>query len=148
MPRPGHTLVAALVAVLALVLVSPATAGAPTRFERAVLTHVNKARAAHDLKRVRFAQPLQTRSHRYAARLRRTGSFEHANIPPGTCENLAWGTTNIMSARRIVRMWMKSPGHRACLLWRPARRAGIGVVRGPYAGYPDVRVAVARLRRG
>jgi uncharacterized protein YkwD len=148
MPRPLRGVLLALLASIALVTVSPASAGPPTRFERALLAAINQARAAHGVQGVRFAQPLQTRSHRYAVRLIRTDRFAHAgNLPAYTNENLAWGTARIMGPRRIVRMWLLSPGHRANLLWRGARRAGIGVARGEFRGFSDVRVAVARLAR-
>jgi uncharacterized protein YkwD len=114
--------------------------------ERAVLQLVNQVRVSRGLPRVSFAWPLQTRSRNYAGRLLRSGRFEHSHLPPNSRENLAWATTNIASARQIVRMWMRSPGHRATLLWGPARRAGVGIVRGRYRGYPDVRVAVLRFR--
>ena len=148
MPRTLRAGLLVLALSAALTTVAPASAAAPTRFERTLLRTINNARAAHGLARVHFAQPLQTRSHRYAVRLLRTDSFVHAaNLPPGTNENLAWGTVNITSAREIVRMWLRSPGHRANLLWGPARRAGVGVARGEFLGYSDVRMAVARLAR-
>jgi uncharacterized protein YkwD len=137
---------AVLVVMVLFVAVPTAPAGGPTRTERALLAQVNRARADHGLRPVRFAQPLQTRSHRYAVRLLRTDRFVHASLPAGTRENLAWATTNIASMRRIVRMWLDSPGHRANLLWRGARRAGAGVARGEFQGHRDVRMAVLRLR--
>jgi uncharacterized protein YkwD len=145
---PGSQKALALLAlVLALAFAAPAASAAPTRAERALLTAVNEARTAHGRVALVFAQPLQRRSHRYAQWLLRTDSFHHAtNLAPGTRENLAWATANIASARRVVRMWLGSPGHRRNLLWRAARRAGVGVARGPYLGYPDVRMAVLRVR--
>lgn len=137
---------AVLLGAILLVAAPTASAGNPTRTERALLVQINKARASHGLRAVRFAQPLQTRSHRYAVRLLRTDRFAHASLPPGTRENLAWATTNVASTRRIVRMWLSSPGHRATLLWRGARHAGVGVARGEFQGYRDVRMAVLRLR--
>jgi uncharacterized protein YkwD len=148
MPRLIRLSLLALSVSAVLATAAPASAAAPTRFERALLTAINNARSSHGLARVRFAQPLQTRSHRYAVRLIRTDRFSHAtNLPVGTNENLAWGTISLMSPRQIVRMWLASPGHRANLLWRGARRAGVGVARGEFRGYPDVRLAVARLAR-
>jgi uncharacterized protein YkwD len=140
--------VLALVALLVSLSVPPAApAAAPTPAERALLRAVNGARVARGLRPVRFAWPLQDGSHAYVRRLMRTDSFVHAtSLPPNTRENLAWATSNIASARRIVRMWLASPGHRAALLWRAARRAGVGVARGRYQGYPDVRIVVLRLR--
>ena len=148
MPRLRRTLAAAFIAAAAAVTAAPpsATAG-PTQAERALLRAVNEVRAARGLPRVQLAQPLQRRTHRFAVWLLRTNRFAHAgDLRPGTCENLAWATSNIASARGIVRMWLASPGHRANLLWRAARKAGVGVARGQYQGYPDVRLAVLRLR--
>ena len=50
-------------------------------------------------------------------------------------ENLAMvGRCGKRSARRIVRMWMESPGHRAILLASAYRRVGIGKRTGDYGG--------------
>jgi uncharacterized protein YkwD len=47
-------------------------------------------------------------------------------------ENLAWGSGNLGSPRKIVRAWMRSPGHRRNMLDRRYREIGIGVIaRGP-----------------
>jgi len=138
----------ALVAIVSSLAVAPAApAAAPTSAERALLQAVNGARAARGLRPLRFAWPLQDRAHAYARWLIRTDSFVHASsLPPNTRENLAWATSNIASARQIVRLWLDSPGHRAAILWRGARRAGVGVARGSYLGYHDVSVAVLRVR--
>ena len=45
-------------------------------------------------------------------------------------ENLAWGTGDFATPRRIVEGWMRSPGHRANILRRQFREIGIAVVRG------------------
>ena len=148
MPFVIRAVTLTLLVAASLALVAPASAAPPTQMERRVLTLVNQVRANHGLRPVRFAWPLQDRSHAYARTLLRTGRFEHASLPPNTRENLAWATANIATARRIVRLWMNSPGHRATLLWGAARRGGVGVVRGAYRGYPDVRVAVLRFRSG
>ena len=139
-------LVGATLASLALVAGAPVADAAQTTAERVLLRAVNEARAVRGLVRVQLSPTLQRRTHRYAVWLLRTNNFVHADLQPGTCENLAWATTNIGTARRIVRMWLDSPGHRTNLLWRGARRAGVGVARGRFKGYPDVRMAVLRLR--
>jgi uncharacterized protein YkwD len=144
---PSRSTAATTVAVLvAATVAASAPAATPTRSERAVLAVVNETRAARDLPRVRFGWPLQRRTHAYARYLLRTGTFGHADLAPGTRENLAWGPAAALTARRVVRLWLRSPGHRATLLWRGARRAGVGVARGPYRGEPDARVVVLRLR--
>ena len=140
------SMLALFAVIVSLAAAAPAQAAPPTRGERALLAAVNGARTSRGLRPVRLVQPLQTRSHDYARWLLRTDAFAHASLQPGTRENLAWATVNIASARRIVRMWLESPGHRANLLWRGARRAGVGIARGHYRGYRDVRMAVLRLR--
>lgn len=148
MPRPAQRVLALVTLLLAFATAAPASSAAPSHAEWALLTAVNEARVARGRAALVFAQPLQRRSHAYARRLLLTDSFAHArNLAPGTRENLAWATSNIASARRIVRMWLRSPGHRRNLLWHPARRAGVGVARGNFRGYPSVRMAVLRVRR-
>jgi uncharacterized protein YkwD len=41
-------------------------------------------------------------------------------------ENIGVVSARGSSAARIVRMWMRSPGHRAVLLSRSSRRIGVG----------------------
>jgi uncharacterized protein YkwD len=136
-----------VLAALALLVATPtAFAAAPTRAERSLLAAVNDARAARGLRAVRFAWPLQDRAHRHAAYLLRTDRFGHGSLSPGVRENLAWGTANAGGPRQIVRTWLRSPGHRANLLWRGARRSGVGVARGEFRGYADATVAALRLR--
>jgi uncharacterized protein YkwD len=127
--------------------VAPAEAARPTTKERNLLRAVNDARAAHGLVRVRFRWPLQDRAHRYARTLLATDTFVHSSLPPGVGENLAYGNIWLMRPRRVVRMWLNSPPHRRILLWRAARRAGVGVADGEYLGLAGMRVAVLRLRR-
>jgi uncharacterized protein YkwD len=62
---------------------------------------------------------------------------------PRLGENLAWGVGTAGEARRIVKLWLASPGHRANLLRRGFRRIGVGAVVGPFAGYADVHVVTA-----
>jgi uncharacterized protein YkwD len=43
-------------------------------------------------------------------------------------ENLAWGSGNLGTPRKIVRAWMNSPGHRRNMLDSRFREIGIGVI--------------------
>jgi uncharacterized protein YkwD len=64
----------------------------------------------------------------FDVRIRRTGYLRgtaHASLG----ENLAWGGGRRATARRIVRSWMQSPGHRANVLQPKFREVGIGVIR-------------------
>jgi uncharacterized protein YkwD len=54
-------------------------------------------------------------------------------------ENLAWGTEELATPRKIVQAWMRSPGHRHNILTRRFREVGIGVT----FGAPTVRGRVA-----
>jgi uncharacterized protein YkwD len=45
-------------------------------------------------------------------------------------EDIAWGTGERDSPAAIVRSWMESPPHRAVILGRPFREAGVGIGRG------------------
>ena len=49
-------------------------------------------------------------------------------------ENIATVTRKGSAARKVVRMWMASPGHRAVLLSPSGRRIGVGKRRGNLAG--------------
>ena len=147
MPPLARGFLASLVAAIALGLPVGTAASAPTRVEKMVVGVINEARAAHGLPRLRFGWSLHHRSRDHAARLIRANGFFHGRLSPRVRENLAYGTTRYLSARRIVRLWLASPPHRATLLWPGARRAGVGVVRGRYLGHGDMRVAVARLAR-
>jgi uncharacterized protein YkwD len=54
---------------------------------------------------------------------------------PRVGENLAWGVGALSRARRIVNMWLASPGHRANLLRPGYRMVGVGALRGTFEGY-------------
>ena len=140
--------VAAVLALAVSAVAPTASAAPPTATERAILRVVNGERAARGLRPVRFGSRLQTASRNYALRLLRSSRFQHGALAPNTRENLAWATANAASARTIVGLWMSSAGHRQTLLWRAARRAGVGAVRGPYLGYGNVLLVVLRFRPG
>jgi uncharacterized protein YkwD len=65
----------------------------------------------------------------FVDRIKSTG-YVAPNGFPSLGEDLAWGSGPLGSARAIVRSWMNSPGHRANILHRRFREAGMGVVFG------------------
>ena len=71
----------------------------------------------------------------FATRIRATGA-----AGPIFGENLAWGVGPAGSAAAIVRLWLRSPGHRENLLRPGWRRVGIGAPRGVFFGYRGARV--------
>src|SRR5215218_2731117 len=101
--------------------------------ERAMMRAINRARASHGLRalyagrRLGRAADAHTRSMlrlnvlahgAFATRLRRYVRARHIG------ETIAMSSR--CSARRIVRMWLNSPPHRAVLLSGGFRRVGIG----------------------
>lgn len=102
-------------------------------FENRVLDRINQRRARHGLRRVRVFQSCVDRtSERWAGRLSRTGDFMHRDQRTvlRRCD-LSWtGETLVRGAGLTpgvaVRSWMASPSHRAVIMKRRARWAGIG----------------------
>jgi uncharacterized protein YkwD len=101
--------------------------------ERAVVRAINGARAHYGIAGLvgspRLARAADRHSHHmlaadyfshgaFARRVRRYASFRRIG------ETIAM--TSRCSARRVVRMWLNSPGHRAVLLSPGFRRVGIG----------------------
>ncbi len=136
-------------ALTAASLVAPATANAvpaPTTtvatsaamsaaaldtYETRVQRLINKRRVHHDLRRVRFARCANRVAAEWSRHLAAFDLFEHRSMTVvlDRCnaryagETLGRGT---MRPRKLVRMWMQSPGHRAILLSPKPRRIGVG----------------------
>lgn len=136
----------ALLACAAVLAAAPAAHGAPTPAEETLLAEINHARAVHGRNPVRFGTTIQAGAHVWAGYLLRHDLFVHGQLLPGSSENLAWLTCRAGWAKRVVNMWLASPGHRANLLDASALRAGVGAARGPWTTFPCVRMAVARFR--
>ena len=74
----------------------------------------------------------------FADRIRESG-YVAARACPSLGEDLAWGSGTLATPRAIVAGWMASPGHRANILKRGFREAGMGVALGePGAGADGV----------
>jgi uncharacterized protein YkwD len=70
----------------------------------------------------------------FAERIRESG-YVQPRAFPSLGEDLAWGSGSLGTPRSIVEGWMESPGHRANILSRKFREAGMGVAYGdPGAG--------------
>ena len=146
-----HMLSAAV--FVALLLAASAGAAQLSQRESSLLTAVNRARAAHDLRPLAVDGRLVriARSHSstllrrdvfthgdFAARIRRSGAHG-----PLFGENLAWGTGARVSATSVVRSWLQSPGHRRNLLRPGFRRIGLGTATGRFAGRSGATVVTA-----
>jgi uncharacterized protein YkwD len=96
-----------------------------------------------------LARAARFHSHDMLARSR----FSHGNFAarmrrfkaqgPLLGENLAWTSARNATADRIVRMWMRSRGHRANLLQRSFRRIGLAARTGTLKGVPGAVVVTA-----
>jgi uncharacterized protein YkwD len=143
--------VSCMLAALPILTVS-ATAGAKPRVdakERAIVRAINRERARHDLAKVRSNRRLARAADFHSWEMLDADYFAHESRDGGPFdarvrrfvsyrsigETLAMvGRCGKGSARRIVRMWMDSPGHRAILLSSAFRRVGLGKRTGEYGG--------------
>jgi uncharacterized protein YkwD len=133
----------------ATALVGVSAAGGATQKEltgqAVLLTEMNAARAQHGLAPLRLSQVLARPARSQSVYLARTGKLDHdgADGKPfyvrlykagysttkAVGENLAMSSgceTNL--AKTMVRMWLRSPGHRANLLSTRFKVVGLAVV--------------------
>ena len=110
--------------------------------EDATLREINKARAEHDLGRLRAHEGLaeaaadQSRwmadhdvlGHRYDLLTRLREVTPHSDVWGETVAWMPGSRTTI--AKRTVRAWLRSPAHREILLMSPLQLAGIAEARG------------------
>ncbi|MGH3471110.1 MAG: CAP domain-containing protein [Nocardioidaceae bacterium] len=102
-----------------------------TSYNQRLLRWVNQARGVHGLPAVRAATCLGGFAERWARYLARSNLLYHQDLQrilaecqlSSTGEVLAKGA---ISPRRMVRSWLRSPEHRAILLTRAYRIAGVG----------------------
>ncbi len=122
-------------------------AATPAQIGRALLAEMNRVRVARGRAALRPVAPLRRAARAQSLHLLRTGTLTHDG-PDGSPfwtrlvaegfprnrhmgENLAMTTgCEIGAARRIVAMWMASPGHRANLLNPRFRVTGVGAAVG------------------
>lgn len=139
--------VAVAAAALAAPLTTTASAAVASPAERVLMQDMNRVRANHGLAPLRPAPELARPARAHSRYLLRTGLFTHdgpggapfwkrlvaAGSPRSRsmAENIAQAPgCGVGAARRSVRMWMASPGHRANLLNPRHRWAGAGVAVG------------------
>jgi len=115
----------------------------------ATLCLLNERRNAHGLHKLTSSRRLRHVATRYARQMVRHSFFAHQS-PRGSTplsrirhtryltgarfwtigENLAWGTGDLATPRKIVYAWMHSPEHRANILNGRYREIGIGIAYG------------------
>ena len=134
----------AVMCCCAVLACNPAAAAANRasldRAERKVVRLVNRIRARHGLRRLRPSRPLARAASAHSGDMLRRDFLSHSSsdgTPMGrrvrrytgadwVGENVAAVARRGSTARRVVRMWMASPGHRAILLAPNGRRIGVG----------------------
>jgi uncharacterized protein YkwD len=139
---------------VAALFVSPftATAGAKPKVdakERAIMRAINHQRSKHGLAKVRSSRRLARAADFHSWEMLDANYFAHESRDGSPfdqrvrryAKHRALGETLAMlggcgkgSARRVVRMWMNSPGHRDILLSSTYRRVGLGKRTGNLGG--------------
>ncbi len=140
---------------LICVLAPPAEAIRMTKPERRLLALVNKTRRSHGLHRLRMSCALERASRSHSRDMAKHAYFSHSSYSGESfssrlirfgfgysgCtywkvgENIAYRTAG--TPRQIFRSWMNSADHKAIILTKAFRRAGIGRAVGSYAGSDD-----------
>ncbi|MEX0890804.1 MAG: CAP domain-containing protein [Gemmatimonadota bacterium] len=126
---------------------APLAADDPTAIATEILRQVNRARSAVGARPLAAEPALDTAAREYAAELAERGAIGHSSATPGrrtlrerlraaganhrrSGENLAlMQSTASQLPVRVVRGWLRSPGHRANLLDARFRYSGLGVAR-------------------
>jgi uncharacterized protein YkwD len=151
--RAAASLTLAVSCLLAALSVSPitATAAAPRvdGKERAIVRAINRQRAKHGLAKVKTSRRLARAADFHSWEMLDANYFAHESRDGSPFDqrvrryarHRSLGETLAMlggcgkgSARRVVRMWMRSPGHRAILLSSTYRRIGLGKRTGDLGG--------------
>jgi uncharacterized protein YkwD len=127
---------------------------AADQLEGSVLVELNAIRRAHGLVPVRLSHPLAAAADAHSRSMGRFGYFEHESRDGSAFwkrvqrfygagrystwsvgENLLWSSGEL-NASRALKLWMKSPAHRANILTPRWREIGLAAV--TVAGAPGV----------
>ncbi len=106
---------------------------APSTYEKRVHGLINKVRARHGKRKLRFQSCTDYYAERWSQHLADSQQFYHQSLDPffRRCgaryagETLAKGTN---TPGQMVQAWMRSPGHRRVMLGGLARRVGVAAV--------------------
>jgi uncharacterized protein YkwD len=141
-------------------------ASAMRALEAGLLVDVNRIRSRHGLKPLRLSQKLAAAAKQHSREMGRRGYFSHNSANGGAFwrrvehyygssgyrywvvgENLLWSSPNVDPAGAL-KMWMRSPEHRANLLNREWREVGLAAVHldsapGTFRGLQGVTIMTA-----
>ena len=152
-----------LPALLAVALVAAPAASARvaisthTTSEQAVAKLINKQRARHGLRALKFDGGLITVARAHSRDMIKRNYFSHyskSGSAPGDRiaraggigaigEDLAWGTGSYGTPSAIVKLWLNSPPHRRVLFAKDLRYVGIGRATGRFLGNSGAAVFTA-----
>jgi uncharacterized protein YkwD len=170
-------IVAPALAVVTLASAAAAPAGARSEkqtrkasamraLETGVLADVNRIRSRHGLKRLRLSPKLTAAAMQHSREMGRRGYFSHDSANGAVFwrriaryygssgyrywvvgENLLWSSPDV-DATGALKMWMRSPEHRANLLNREWREIGLAAVHlasapGTFSGLQGVTIMTA-----
>ncbi len=143
--RTALLVCSAVICCCAVLAWNPAGAAGKTasldKGERKVIKLVNRIRSHHGLRRLRACAPLARAANDHTGDMLRADFLSHSSSDgtpmPSRVRRYTgadWVGENVAAvarrrgsaARRVVRMWMDSPGHRAVLLSPSGRRIGVG----------------------
>ncbi len=158
---PAITLAATAAAVMGPTPDSSAASSRVDSVERRIVWLINRERKRHGAARVSRVRSLSRAADRHSRDMLGGNFFAHSSRDgtPAvtrvlryrrarrTGETLAYLHDGVPGdqARKVVAMWLASPGHRAVLLDRAFRRIGVGR-RGGYLGGRPVTVVTADLQ--
>lgn len=136
--------------MLALGFARDARAARPTKAERKLLQVINEARTARGLRPLRLDAQLTKAARAHSRDMLQRDYFDHGPFArrmarydvsgPVIAENIAWSPGSSPAVRWIVRVWLKSPVHRANLLRPGFRRVGLGALAGRWGNKPVTMV--------
>ena len=135
-----HVRAAALLALLAVLLVVPATASARSP-EITMLEKVNAFRVKHGLPKVHLSRSLARSARAWSRHMMHTGYFGHGSSIHASHRFRTLGEIiEIHRGRRprpslAFREWLNSPPHRSVILMRQFRFAGAGYATGRFHGH-------------
>jgi uncharacterized protein YkwD len=148
-----------VVASAVLYALAPVASSAPrataierrSTLERAVGRELNRVRAAHDLKALRFGDGLRVAAAQHSRSMLEDGYFEHESADGTSFDSRikryysdrgfeSWAVGEALlsssaeiSAHEVVTTWLDSPPHREVILSPVYRDGGVGVFYASYA---------------
>ena len=152
--RTVASLTLAASCLLAALFTTPITATATAKAgvdarERAIVRAINRQRAKHGLSNVKSSRRLARAADYHSWEMLDADYFAHESRDGGSfadrirrfANHRTVGETLAMmsrcgakAARRVVRLWMNSPSHRAILLSSTFKRVGLGKRTGDLSG--------------